>query len=255
MKEIHYPVLVHSCMIDLKTIPAESLMREERYLEVKKMKKVKDFGKPLKLGEAFVIEERDEVESVYYLKLPKSCRCRKYVSKYEADQTYVSAYAAQQLVSNGNAMCVFKLLARGLVKDENQIWMPAQGRVPRVDLISRADIERAFIGSEKKSKHFKFNRITNRFDVVAAPEGITRFEWEKQAEDEVRFERRIRQQYKKYIDECHKVTMGARAALTKTLILSTPWEEGLHTWFSEDPHDGRTIFAFGPDMRTWGGHF
>jgi len=204
-------------------------MREERYIEIRKTEKVKDFGVPLKLGQDFPLEEREVVVSVTYLKLPNRCRCRKFITYYRADEA----------VASGKAMRTFKLLARGIVKDENQIWMPiVRERVPRVDLISRADIERAYIGSEKKSKHFKFNRITNRYEVVQAPEGITVMEWSMRAEEEVRFERKIRKQFKQYIADCHAVTMNARAALIVP--------------FREDPFEGRTIFAFGPEQQTSG---
>lgn len=205
-------------------------MREERYVEIKKMKKVKDFGKPLpgKLGEAFVIEEREEVESLYYLKLPKTCRCRRFITMYAADE----------IVANGKAMRTFKLLARGLVKDENQVWMPViTPRVPRVDLISRADIERAFIGSTRKSKHYQYNSKTQRFEVIRTiPEGTTLGEWLLRAEEEVQFERRIRNQYRQYIDQCHEVTMDARAKLIVP--------------FRPDPFEGRTLFSFFKDQRT-----
>ena len=234
MKEVHFPVRVHSCRIQLRTLPFETLMREERYIEVKKMKKVKDMGvpQPGTLSQPFVIEEREEVESLYYLKLPKSCRCRRFISLYEADQ----------FVELGKAMRTFKLLVRGLVKDENQIWMPVvTPRVPRVDLISKADIERATLGSTRKSKHHQYNPRTKKFEVIRTiPHGLTLSEWLAQADEEVKFERRIRNQYKQYINQCHAVTMEARAKLMVP--------------FRRDPFEGRTLFSFVKDQRTVGGH-
>jgi hypothetical protein len=230
MTVIHYLVRVHSCRIQLRTIPFENLMREERYVEIKKMRKVRDFGRPEpgKLSEAFVIEEREEVESLYYLKLPKSCRCRKFITMYAADQ----------FVESGKATRTFKLLARGLQKDENQIWMPVvRERVPRVDLISRSDMERAYIGSNQKSRHHQYNPRTKKFEVIrTVPEGLTLGQWLLKAEEEVQFERRIRKQYKQYIDQCHDVTMAARSELIVP--------------FRVDPFEGRTLFSFAKEQRT-----
>jgi hypothetical protein len=191
-------------------------------------------GKPQfgKLSEIFIIEEREEVESLYYLKLPKSCRCRKFITMYAADQ----------FVESGKATRTFKLLARGLQKDENQIWMPiVRERVPRVDLISRSDMERAYIGSNQKSRHHQYNPSTKKFEVIrTVPEGLTLGQWLLKAEEEVQFERRIRKQYKQYIDQCHDVTMNARAELIVP--------------FQRDPFEGRTIFSFGNEQRTAGSY-
>ena len=252
MKEYHFPVLVHTCKISLVPIQEHNLAREERYLKLQKMKEVKDFGTPVPLGQVFEITKRTEPDGPpTYLKLPKSCRCRKFTSLRDADQ-YVSTYTAKDLLANGNAMCTWKLLVKGLEPDDNQIWMPAQGRVPRIDLISRADIERAYIGSDRKSKHYKFNRITNRFDIVAEPpEGMSKQEWILEGEKEIQDERKLRKRFRDYINECHEVTMTARAAITVPWIIEKDaWKKGIKDRFTGDEFDGRTIMGFGPDMKS-----
>lgn len=227
MKEIHKPVLVHSCRVKTDHIPPASLEREERYVEIRKVRKIKEFVAPAKLGEEIRVEEREIEESLTYLKMPKTCRCRNYITYYEADEA----------VANGKAMRIFKLTAKGIVKDETRVWMPVvREKVPRVDLISRPDIERAYVGSERKSKFYRFDPRTKRFVRIQEPPiGFSKTEWIEMQVEEETFERRIRQQYAKYIEDIHEMYMGFRARLI------TP--------FKPDPFEGRSLFFF-PDQRT-----
>ena len=205
-------VLVHSC-------------------NVKKDGKFRDI---LVTGDLYVGELGVSLEQqkMYYA-LPKSCRCKRRVTSWEATS----------FVAQGWAVWILQFKKRKgevVLNDEvsTKIWMPVvRERVPRVDLISRADIERAFIGSEKKTKHTKFNHITQRFETVKEPpEGFTAKQWATDEAEEVNFERRIRRQYRKYIEECHKVAMDARAELIVP--------------FRPDPFEGRTIFGFGSNQQT-----
>lgn len=173
-----------------------------------------------------------EQQSMYY-PLPKSCRCKRRVSVAEATS----------FVAQGWAVWILQFKRkRGevVLNDEvsTKIWMPVvRERVPRVDLISRADIERATIGSDKLSQHSKFNPVTNRFEPIKEPPiGVTAKEWAEDAAEEVNFERRIRRQYRRYIEACHQVTMDARAELMAP--------------FRPDPFEGRTIFSFGKCQQT-----
>lgn len=229
MIEIHKPVLVHSCRIQMAPALLENLNREERYVEVRTTRIIKDLGSPRKLGEDFQITER-EIEEISYLKLPKTCRCRKYISYYDADTA----------VANGKAMRIFKLLARGVVKDEKRVWMPiVRERVPRVDLISRPDIERAYVGSDRKSPFYVYNRDLKRFiRIQNPPEGMSKAEWLEKMKEEVNFERRIRRQYSDYIENVHKMHMDFRSKLIVP--------------FKPDPFEGRCLF-FVSNQRTEGG--
>jgi predicted Holliday junction resolvase-like endonuclease len=122
----------------------------------------------------------------------------------------------------------------------SSIWMPVEReRVPRIDLISRADIERSIFGSERKSKHYRYNSYKKRFETVTHQVGLSKKEWQDDLKSEEQFERRIRKQYQQYIDECHRVAMEARAELMAP--------------FRPDPFEGRCLFLF-HDERTAGGH-
>ena len=171
------------------------------------------------------IGEKNIEAQIWYAPLPKRCRCRWFITLHQADD----------LVGNGEALWVLKTENGALVQDETQIYMPRRVRVPRVDLISRADIERAYIGSENKCRHHVYNPIKKKFVVKQTiPENMTKQQWLEDAEKEIQHERRIRKQYRVYIEECHKVTMDERAKLIRP--------------FQPDPFEGRTIFAFGPEL-------
>ena len=260
MKVIHYPVLVHSCKIRPYFRDAESLKIDERYVERVRSHKEKDLGKiprldPEKKESWEEIAEKTVVDGIDYCPLPKSCRCRNYITYYQADQ-FIEVAAAMRIVRYKNGR---------IIKDEDRIWLPiVRGKVPRIDLTTRADIERAYCGSERKSKSYVYNPLTRKFEfnieiaLEAWVEGGTEDQWveyllarekteaeavsaavvEREAEDH--FEKRIRKQYRKYIEDCHNLAMDFRARLFVP--------------FQEDPFDGRTILTFGPDMRTPGGY-
>lgn len=67
-----------------------------------------------------------------YRALPERCGCRKLVTPTEGDI----------YVARGSALPVWKLTSRALEMDLSRVWMPQLPRTPRVDLISRTDIER-----------------------------------------------------------------------------------------------------------------
>ena len=204
-------VKIHSCRIRPEGIPRDLLVPGERYI-----------------GE---LNKNIENQSWCY-SLPKSCRCRKFASSREVTEA----------VAVGQAVWILKLKKGAVIPDENQAWMAIERvKVPRVDLVSRADIERSVIGSERKSRHFMYNRILQKYvRVNVIPEGLTKAEWDKEALDEIKFEKRIKSQYSLYIELIHDLYMDNR----KKLIVP----------FREDPFKGRTLFAFAPDQRTVGGH-
>lgn len=209
-------ILAHSCRIKKDGRPRDLVVSGERYV-----------------GELGV----NLAEQEWYYALPKKCRCKRYVSVAEATEFVASGWAVWILR--------FKRV-RGEVRlnesgGEDQIWIRVvRERVPRVDLISRADIERSVLGSEKKSKHYRYNREKQRYEVITeVPEGYTKKQWMEDAENEVKFERRIRKQYSQYIQQCHDLTLGFRSRLVVP--------------FQPDPFEGRTLFSFSKDERTVGG--
>jgi len=178
-------------------------------------------------GEKYVGELGVNIENQsFYYQLPKTCRCRR----------YITVSTATEYVQTGRAVWLLKKHKDAVIPDDH-IWMPVlRERVPRVDLVTRSDIERAFTGSERKSRHWVYNRLSRRYvRVQTVPEGLTKAEWQREAEEEVKFERRIRSQYKNYIDEVHNLYMENRAKLIVP--------------FRPDPFEGRCLF-FSADQRT-----
>ena len=177
-------------------------------------------------GERYVGELGIDIASqLFYYQLPKTCRCRRFTSVSEATE----------FVTRGQAVWLLKKKSGAVVPDEN-IWMPVnRERVPRVDLVTRSDIERAYTGSERRSRHHRFDAVLQRFIRIAAPEGVTKDDWKKDAEEEIKFEKRIRLQYSRYIQDVHDLYMENRAKLIVP--------------FRPDPFEGRCLF-FSNDQRT-----
>jgi hypothetical protein len=76
-----------------------------------------------------------------FLPLPKRCRCRR---------TVVITDAIEQ-VNKGVAVNLWKAKKKSIEVDFDHIWLPQQRQVPRIDLITEADIERAYIDGNKES--------------------------------------------------------------------------------------------------------
>lgn len=116
MKTVYYPVRVHTCRID----PSEKI--------------VNFLGKGEKC-----IEITDGYKG--YRSLPVFCTCKLLVTKDEA----------KMLIETGQAVRIHVKKFRTIKEDENSIWMAQQRQVPRVDLISKADIERAYVDQAQNS--------------------------------------------------------------------------------------------------------
>lgn len=214
MSIVYKSILVHSCRIMPDGRTRDLLISGERYIS--------ELGVPL-------------AQQEWYYPLPDKCKCRLHISVAEATEYVGRAWAVWILK--------FRRKKGELILNDGaitELWMPVnRERVPRVDLISRADIERATIGSERSSDHYRWNAVAKKFEVIdEVPEGMTKKEWIEDAKKEIKFEKRIRKQYSAYINECHEVAMNARAALMVP--------------FRPDPFEGRTIFSFGVDQRTPG---
>ena len=210
------PILVHSCTIKKDGCPRDLVISGNAYV-----------------GELGVSLDNQG----WYYPLPSSCRCKR----------RVSAADATEWVGRGWAVWILQFKRRKgevVLNDEvsTKIWMPVErSRVQRVDLISRSDVERAYIGSEKKSKHYKYNRDLKRYvSIRTIPEGMNVKQWHDDEKQEVKFEKRIRSQYSDYIEEVHELYMGFRAKLIVPFI--------------PDPFEGRCLFSFNSDQRTVGGY-
>jgi len=148
-----------------------------------------------------------------------------------------------ELLQNGNAKAVWELNKKhermelyqrekpisqdgkptGTTLIETHIWRAQQTKVPRIDLVSQADIERAY---------------SNPL-VVWAVESILhgRRDFPFETIEDNPATAKI---YSRYIDEIHNLFMKNRAELIVP--------------FRDDPTDGRLLFPFPPDDRTPGGH-
>jgi hypothetical protein len=93
--------------------------------------------KYLNAGEQYIAIE-DGLKG--YRAIPKKCNCNKFVTVKMADW----------LVETGQALLVWKKKNRLVYEDETCVWSAQARQVPRVDLISRADIERAYTGDDPK---------------------------------------------------------------------------------------------------------
>jgi len=137
--------------------------------------------------------------------LPNKCSCRKLVTRAEAEH----------LVVSGQAEPIWKYKDRRVQMDDLSIWMAQQVMVPRIDLISKADIERAYTSD----------------DPEVAEAAI------------------------EYIEEVHRMYMENRAKLIVPFKEEYLGDWPLPTTDEYGGVvGGRLIFPFSKDERTSGGH-
>jgi hypothetical protein len=79
-------------------------------------------------GERYILANN----SAGYWLLPKKCNCKKKITHADA----------RELVNQGQAEPIWKLRRKFIEIDYTRIWMAQQVMVPRVDMISPADIDR-----------------------------------------------------------------------------------------------------------------
>lgn len=134
----------------------------------------------------------DDPEFKSFKALPLKCRCKRMITEaqkkvYLEQRKAIEVYKPREnedIVEGGD--CV----------EENIVVMPLdRSKTPRVDLVTKADIERAYIDKQTK--------------------------------------------YVRLIEEIHNMIMSERVKLMVP--------------FREDPCNGRLLFPFGPDQRTFGG--
>lgn len=112
-KTVVFSVRVHSCLVQFN-------IRAEKFLTI---------------GNKYLMMASEDERDVWYRLLPKRCNCRKMVTKIYADD----------LVSTGQAQPIWRFKRHKIEMDYSSIWMAQQRQVPRIDLISKADIERMAI--------------------------------------------------------------------------------------------------------------
>lgn len=112
----YYTVKVHSCRIKNEVLPISALKSEQRYVTI------------------------DE-SGLWFRQMSLRCRCREWTTFHDADD----------LVDSGKAVRIHKIKKGALKADDLQIWKPVvREKVPRIDLITRPDIERAYIDENKE---------------------------------------------------------------------------------------------------------
>lgn len=199
-------VLIHSCNLQPVRILEDSLKEGVRYVRDSEDPAATDLF-PVPLG-----------NGLEYFALPDKCSCRKMAIYTEA----------KDIKDVGGAKIVWSFNRREqrMEIDHKSIWKAQQVKVPRVDLISTADIERAYLSKAQ------LKNLLLRFVPKPSEEEI-----EKAYNSD---NPHARKQYQRYIDEIHELYMKNRQKLIVPFV--------------EDPSEGRLLFPFPPDERTKGGH-
>jgi hypothetical protein len=122
---VYFPVLIHSCD-PTEVFTREQLTRDRLYLDLSKNDDEKTKKNNIKR---------------YFRMLPDDCTCRKFTTHKDSEE----------LVESGVADKIW-VLERGnhVVADINLIWMTQQPMVPRIDLVTKTHIERAYTHSDPK---------------------------------------------------------------------------------------------------------
>ena len=110
MRTIIFSVTVHSCLLRRNLVFKDQLDPDDQYVSM---------------------DDNDP----WYRALPKKCTCRKLVTYAKADE----------LVNNGVAEMLWKARKTKIERVNTSIWMSQQVKVPRIDLSTEEDIERAYL--------------------------------------------------------------------------------------------------------------
>lgn len=235
MRTIVKSVLVHSCELQPVVSPESSVQIGIRYVLVK--------------------EDPEEISTIpfdgtgQYFAMKDKCNCRQLVTFADSEELLkiggAKAIWQVNLKRKRMEMCqlrkqIFQTRADGKKEQigvliETHIWRRQQVKVPRVDVISFKDIQRAYIDEH----HFYIDYIEdvhdlymqNRLDLFA-PEVATDLKrlYNASHNKTKLVEGKERQQLEQQADKIK--TKG----------------------FKDDPTDGRLIFPFPSDERTKGGH-
>ena len=137
-KITHFSVRVHSCLLldERGSFIEDKLIPAERYICVKNPRKDEPVEK------SYLEEWTKEPE--YYMMRSK-CSCRKWTTFHDA----------VEMAKSGQALWAYRVKKQTVYRCEpgfprsdavGHIWTPViVGQVPRIDLITRSDIERAYV--------------------------------------------------------------------------------------------------------------
>ena len=114
MKTLIFSVKVHSCLLLHRLVFEDQLNPDNEYVSM----------------------GNDGDPDPWYRALPHKCNCKKLVTYDVADDACLQA---------GSAECLWKVRKKSIERVNTSIWMMQQVKVPRIDLSTEADLERAFI--------------------------------------------------------------------------------------------------------------
>ncbi len=235
MRTLVKSVLVHSCELQPVVRPESSVQLGIRYVLVK--------------------EDPEEISTIpfdgagEYFALKDKCSCRQLLSFADSEELLkiggAKAIWQVNLKKKRMELCqlrkqIFQTRADGkkeqvAVMIETHIWRRQQVKVPRVDVISFKDIQRAYLDEH----HFYIDYIEdvhdlymeNRLDLFA-PEVA----------------RELKRLYHSDNDKTRLVEGKERKQLEETA------NKIKAKGFKDDPCEGRLLFPFPNDERTKGGH-
>lgn len=239
-------VLIHSCEKEAVSYPEASLQVDKKYVldgvDPQEMSTI-----PLD-GTKFYFA-LDEDRTINGKKIRGKCNCRKFETYSYSESLFAigGAKAVWTLNLKKKRMELFterkhevemvdgKKHRTGIMQLIFHVWRRQQPKVPRVDLITQQDIERAYLDG----RHFYIDHIENVHDLymenrldLFAPEV---------AKD-------LKRLYHSDQNKTRVVRDKERAQLEQKA------DEIKAKGFKDDPTEGRLIFPFPNDQRTHGGH-
>lgn len=230
-------VLVHSCALMPVVQPEASLKIDAKYVRLD--------------------EDPDEITTIplegkgQYFELNESkCNCRQLATFKEMEHLLkvggAKALWLLNLKKKRMELCQLrkpiytvnekgKKVPTGVTMIETHIWKRQQVKVPRVDVVSFQDVERAYLDGH----HFYIDYIEDVHDMYMQ----NRLEL---------FDPKVAEELKRLYNADQKKTRILSGKVRKQL--ENKANEIKNKGFKDDPTEGRLIFPFPPDERTPGGH-
>jgi hypothetical protein len=156
-------------------------------------------------------------ERTRFCVIPTVCKCRKKITLTEAQQTVAAGRAhylcklkdGKQIILNGVSEKEVEHLHHAIGLCEAIAIFVVRSRTPRVDMITKADMQRAIFGSSDPLRGYKYDPKIQRYVALYQD-----FIHEDDAKD-----RRIRKQFQTYIKESWKLAMETRRTFFRGLEL------------------------------------
>lgn len=152
----------------------------------------------------------------------QSCgKCRKMVTLIEA-QHQVAIGKAQYFCKKKDGDVLLLNAADDEHRCEAVIVHVERRQTPRIDLITAADVERAVLGSGRKSEAYRWAEKKRKFEATL-PENATQEQktaWFALLDLENTHERRIMKQYREYIEISHGLALATRTKMFAGLVLA-----------------------------------